>query len=62
MCDYDGVCVEWRQPAEVGFVAFHRNDGDAASCECGDSVNRTSAGIIEPAHERIAGAMREPMT
>lgn len=55
MCDYDGVCIEGRQPAEVCFVRFHPNDGDAASRECGERINRSGRSIIEPAHERIAG-------
>lgn len=55
MGDYDGVCIEWGQPAEVRFVTFNRNNSDAASCECGDRVDRAGMRIVEPAQKRIAG-------
>jgi hypothetical protein len=55
MFDYDGVCIEWCQPAEVRLVGFHRNDGDAAAYECGDCIDGASAHIVEPTQERIAG-------
>jgi hypothetical protein len=56
MFDYDGVCIEWCQPAEVRFVSFHRNDRHATSRECRDCVDRAGARIVEPTQERIAGS------
>ncbi len=55
MFDYDGVCVEWCQPAEMRLVGFHRNDGDATTCQCRDRVERAGARIVEPTQKRIAG-------
>lgn len=55
MGDHYRARVEGRQPAEVRFVAFDRDNCYAASDECTDRIYSASAGIVEPAQKGIVG-------